>query len=75
MLTRLDGGDGGPSYYQCSNCGKTGTDKRSLRRHAEVHLDLKHNCQMCDKVSKTRVGLAQHYSKYHPEVTNPWSMI
>ena len=60
--------------WRCSVCGLE-NDKYKVKRHAEVHLDLKHNCQMCDKVSKTRVGLAQHYAKYHPEVTNPWSMI
>ena len=61
--------------FECTSCGKTSGDRKSMRRHVETHLDVTHSCQLCDKVSKTRVGLAQHYSKYHSsEVVSPWAM-
>ena len=61
--------------FECTSCGKTSGDRKSMRRHVETHLDVRHSCQLCDKVSKTRVGLAQHYSKYHgSEVVSPWAM-
>ena len=61
--------------FECTSCGKTSGDRKSMRRHVETHMDVSHSCQLCDKVSKTRVGLAQHYSKYHgSEVVSPWAM-
>ena len=61
--------------FECTSCGKTSGDKKSMRRHVETHMELRHSCKFCDKVSKTRVGLAQHYSKYHgSEVVSPWAM-
>ena len=61
--------------FECTSCGKTSGDRKSMRRHVETHMDMRHSCQLCDKVSKTRVGLAQHYSKYHgSEVVSPWAM-
>ena len=61
--------------FECTNCGKSCADKKGIRRHVETHVDMRHSCQLCDKVSKTRVGLAQHYAKYHSsEVVSPWAM-
>ena len=61
--------------FECTNCGKSCADKKGIRRHVETHMDMRHSCQLCDKVSKTRVGLAQHYAKYHSsEVVSPWAM-
>ena len=61
--------------FECTSCGKTSGDKKSMRRHVETHMDVRHSCQLCDKASKTRVGLAQHYAKYHSsEVVSPWAM-
>ena len=61
--------------FECTNCGKSCADKKGIRRHVETHMDMRHSCQLCDRVSKTRVGLAQHYAKYHSsEVVSPWAM-
>jgi len=61
--------------FLCSDCGKISADKKSMRRHVEIHLDVQHACQLCHRVSRTRSGLAQHYTKYHgSEVSSPWCM-
>ena len=61
--------------YACANCGKTMARKKDLKRHVEVHMDGFHQCHICHKVSKTRSGLATHYSLFHKDqVASPWSM-
>ena len=56
---------GAPSTYTCNTCGKTMTDKTKMRRHVELHLDLKHFCTICHKNFNTRNALSQHYYNHH----------
>ena len=56
---------GAPSTYTCNACGKTMTDKTKMRRHVELHLDLKHFCTICHKNFNTRNALSQHYYNHH----------
>ena len=56
---------GAPSTYTCKTCGKTMTDKTKMRRHVELHLDLKHFCTICHKNFNTRNALSQHYYNHH----------
>ena len=56
---------GVPSTYTCQTCGKTMTDKTKMRRHVELHLDLKHFCTLCHKNFNTRNALSQHYHNHH----------
>ena len=66
--------DGGPLKYQCQTCGKTMKDKKLIKRHAEVHLDLSHTCIVCQKQFKTRNSLSVHYSQTHKnQVMSPWA--
>jgi len=61
--------------FKCTSCQKMTASKQSITRHVETHLDLAHNCDLCGKVSRTRVGLAQHYAKFHGDtVLSPWTM-
>ena len=72
MIARVE--DGGPLKYQCHTCGKTMSDRTKIKRHAEVHLDLTHNCIVCQKQFKTRNSLSVHYSLAHKnQVLSPWA--
>jgi len=55
----------GPAKYICQTCGKIMSDKTKMRRHAEVHMDVSHHCNICYKSFKTRNALSQHYSGSH----------
>jgi hypothetical protein len=56
-------------------CHKLTASKQAMTRHVETHLDMVHTCAQCAKVSKTRIGLAQHYAKFHGDtVQSPWMM-
>ena len=61
--------------FNCKSCQKKTSSKQSILRHVETHLDMVHSCNLCRKQSKTRVGLAQHYAKFHgDQVQSPWTM-
>ena len=61
--------------FMCLNCNKVFSSRKDGRRHAEVHLNVRHTCIACNKVCKTRSALAVHYTRYHPdEVASPWTM-
>jgi hypothetical protein len=61
--------------YWCLNCNKSFSERKAAKRHAEIHLNVAHHCIVCQRVFKTRNGLATHYTRYHPdEVASPWSM-
>jgi len=70
MVVRLEDGS-----YSCGNCGKVMASKKDLKRHAETHMNGCHQCHICHKVSKTRSGLATHFTLFHKDqVASPWSM-
>jgi len=74
MISRVEGGQDGMKF-KCLTCDKRTTNKQSMTRHVETHLDMEHSCHLCGKVSKTRVGLAQHYAKFHGDtVQSPWAL-
>ena len=61
--------------FTCLTCEKRTNNKQAMKRHVETHLDMAHTCAICGKGSKTRVGLAQHYAKFHGDtVQSPWMM-
>ena len=49
----------------CKLCGKEGS-MTSVWNHIEAkHLDVSYPCNQCEKVSKSRNGLAQHRVSFH----------
>ena len=47
--------------FTCTACGKTGKDKRNMRRHVETHLDgLSFKCNVCEKSFRTRDSRRKH---------------
>jgi len=74
MIERIDEEETG-MRFNCKSCQKKTSSKQSILRHVETHLDMVHSCNLCGKQSKTRVGLAQHYAKFHgDQVQSPWTM-
>ena len=74
MIERIDEEETG-MRFNCKSCQKKTSSKQSILRHVETHLDMVHSCNLCGKRSKTRVGLAQHYAKFHGgQVQSPWTM-
>ena len=66
--------EGGPAKYTCHTCGIEMGNKSKMRRHAEVHLNMTHNCIVCHKNFGTRNALSTHYTRYHGhEVVSPWT--
>jgi len=57
--------DEGAFKYVCGRCGKVMPKKDKMRRHVEVHLDLTHSCNQCEKTFKTRNALSHHYKSEH----------
>ena len=61
--------------WECSTCGKEFKTKQMAQRHAEIHLNITHQCIVCQKGFKTRNSLSVHYSQTHKnQVDSPWSM-
>ena len=49
----------------CKLCGKEGS-MTSVWNHIEAkHLDNSYPCNQCEKISKSRNGLAQHRASFH----------
>ena len=49
----------------CKLCGKEGS-MTSVWNHIEAkHLDNSYPCNQCEKISKSRNGLAQHKASFH----------
>ena len=72
LFRRSDGV--GLAQYECLTCAKTMQDKTKMRRHVEVHMDMTHNCIVCQKIFKTRNALSTHYTRQHgEEVVSPWT--
>ena len=50
----------------CNACGKSGTDKRNMRRHVETHIDgLSYPCQLCGKTFRSKHSLSNHKFNFH----------
>ena len=61
--------------HECLSCGKIFDTKQRVKRHAELHLDMKVPCSICNKTFKTRNALSQHYDTAHKDqIVAPWSM-
>lgn len=50
---------------QCDICQKWYRDKRSIKRHMEVHTDASVKCPSCDKISPNRKALGKHIRRVH----------
>ena len=45
----------------CSVCGKTGTDKGNMKRHAETHIDgMTYPCELCGKTFRSSNAFHKH---------------
>jgi len=52
--------------WQCTECGKSNTDKARVRRHAEIHFQgFVHACPHCGCQKKTSTALRYHIHAYH----------
>ena len=69
MIEKCSEGEG-PSVYMCKLCQKRMSNKTKIKRHAEIHLDLSHPCNICYKHFKTRNALSQHYSTVHGQTVS-----
>ena len=69
MIEKCSEGEG-PSVYMCKLCLKRMSNKTKIKRHAEIHLDLSHPCNICYKQFKTRNALSQHYSTVHGQTVS-----
>ena len=56
----------GDGVYTCIPCGKKGKDIGNMYKHVEIHIDgLQFNCQLCDKVFRSKNSFHFHKSQYH----------
>ena len=53
------------SKVYCVTCGKGFAIYRSMKRHAVIHLDLRFDCNDCDKWYNTKEKLAKHRKGCH----------
>ena len=53
------------STWRCKICEKSST-KSHIQEHVETHIEgMSHTCYICNKTSRTRVGLRLHIQKNH----------
>ena len=61
MISRLDNG-----LYTCSECEYTSKVHGHMKEHVEKHIEgLEFQCNFCDKVMRSSVGMRKHKSKHH----------
>ena len=61
MISRLDNG-----LYTCSECEYTSKVHGHMKEHVEKHIEgLEYQCNFCDKVMRSSVGMRKHKSKHH----------
>lgn len=54
------------SRIKCEFCHKDFAGRSGLKYHIEaIHMDLKFNCSMCERVFKTQISLQTHYRSTH----------
>lgn len=58
--------------YKCELCLKTYNYKSWCRHMTEVHVDLKLNCNICNKTFKSRQTLKRHQMYVHDGVKASW---
>merc|ERR1719154_655696 len=58
--------DSSNRVWQCTECGKSNSDKARVRRHAEIHFQgFVHSCPHCGCQKKTSTALRYHIHAYH----------
>ena len=58
--------NGQNGLLSCNACGKSGTDVRNMRRHAETHIEgLSYPCQLCGKTFRSKNSLSCHKYNHH----------
>merc|ERR1712179_719110 len=63
MFERQDG------VWTCKVCGKTGSRKDHMKRHAETHIEgMSHVCNICSKTFKNKNSLDVHVSYIHSNI-------
>ena len=70
MIERCSAEEYGAGVYMCKVCEKKMPNRTKIKRHAEVHLDINHPCNICFKPFKTRNALSQHYSTTHGQTVS-----
>ena len=57
--------------WKCKVCGKTTSDKRHMKEHAETHIEGMSNvCDICRKSFLTRTSLSTHIFRIHSAIFN-----
>lgn len=53
--------------YHCPSCSKTHTDIKALRTHIRIHVNMKLECSICNKVFKNPTLLKQHVQRHRKD--------
>ena len=63
MIEKFEG------VWKCRVCGKLDSQKQSIQRHAERHIEgMSHVCSICNKSYPNRPTLRNHINTIHSEL-------